>query len=162
MQPKSPHLAFSINWSSQQRHLETGCGVQNYFLSSSGFQSGYAIWDTGATASAISPQMAKLLKLVAIDKNIVRGIHSEEAVNVYVVNFLLPNNVVLGPVSVNEVSLGGNVDVLIGMDIIGAGDFAICGGKFFSFAFPSFENPIDFVEKSEKVNKKIMKHDSKC
>ena len=50
-----------------------------------------------------------------------------------------------------------HMDALIGMDVIGMGDFSICRGEFFSYCIPSFENPINFVEKAEKVNNKIAK-----
>ena len=52
--------------------------------------------------------------------------------------------------------IGGNADILIGMDIIRFGDFSISngGGKtLFSFAFPPFENKTDLVEKANRVNK---------
>jgi hypothetical protein len=50
----------------------------------------------------------------------------------------------------------GEIDLLIGMDIILLGDFSIsnCGGKtLFSFAIPPFENKTDLYEKALAVNK---------
>ena len=57
---------------------------------------------------------------------------------------------------VAEASLG-NIDVLIGMDIIAFGDFAICNGQIFSYCLPPFEKPIDFVDKANRINPKNQK-----
>jgi hypothetical protein len=45
--------------------------------------------------------------------------------------------------------------MLIGMDIIGLGDFSISNGEnstLFSFAVPPFTNKVDLVEKAEVSN----------
>ena len=98
------------------------------------------------------------MKLAPTGKVLLRGVHDEEVVNTYIVEIALPNNVVVRGLRVSESKLTESMDVLVGMDIIGMGDFAICGGgRFFSYCVPSFEKPINFVEKSEKVNKRVMK-----
>lgn len=51
--------------------------------------------------------------------------------------------------------IGGDADILIGMDIIKFGDFAISNGggqTLFSFAIPPFENKTDLLEKANKTN----------
>ena len=56
---------------------------------------------------------------------------------------------------VTEGALVGNVEVLIGMDIIGQGDFAISNKNrktVFSFRMPSQER-IDFVEQIQNMPK---------
>ena len=63
------------------------------------------------------------------------------------VNIVLPNNVVMQSVKVSEGVIEG-YDVLIGMDIIGVGDFAVThknGGTVFSFQVPS-THEYDFVK----------------
>ena len=61
----------------------------------------------------------------------------------------LPNNVVVTEVPVTEAdALAGDAEVLIGMDIIGLGDFAVSnfqGQTSFTFRIPSLKH-IDFVE----------------
>ena len=42
-----------------------------------GFKHVKALWDTGATGSVVSPQLATFLELVPIDKVLVRGVHGE-------------------------------------------------------------------------------------
>ncbi|MBK5203582.1 MAG: SEC-C domain-containing protein [Prolixibacteraceae bacterium] len=70
---------------------------------------------------------------------------------------LLPNNVSFRSVSVTECESLGAFDVLIGMDIIGNGDFAVSnldGKTHMTFRLPSCEN-IDFV-KNKVVRKPII------
>lgn len=53
--------------------------------------------------------------------------------------------------------IGGDIDILIGMDIIIFGDFAVSNGgekTLFSFAVPPFENKIDLLENANRVNDK--------
>ncbi|WP_198295142.1 hypothetical protein [Brachyspira murdochii] len=50
----------------------------------------------------------------------------------------------------------GGCDMLIGMDIIKFGDLAISNKNnktIFSFTIPPFDNPIDLLEKANKVNR---------
>ncbi|MCK4676717.1 MAG: SEC-C domain-containing protein [Bacteroidales bacterium] len=81
----------------------------------------------------------------------------------YFVSFILPNKVRVNGVRVAEVpQLTGNVDMLIGMDIITLGDFSVTnvGGKtVFSFRTPSVKM-IDYVAeinrtKPAKSEKKV-------
>ena len=139
-----PPSSFSIDYRSRQMDVATECEVENPFLPKE-LQKGRAIWDTGATASVISPRMVRSLELVATGKAIVQGVHSKEEVNTYIINLFLPEKTVINGLPVSEAYLGEKTDILIGMNVIGIGDFAICGGRFFSYATPSLERPIDFV-----------------
>lgn len=70
------------------------------------------------------------------------------------VNFYLPNNVAIIGIRVSEGTIGGG-DVLLGMDIISAGDFAITnynGQTWWTFRVPSNE-PIDFVQEIEEYKR---------
>ena len=81
-----------------------------------------------------------------------------EDVPVYYVNLMLPNNVGIVGVPVGLVKLI-DTDVLIGMDIINRGDFAVSnrnGQTQFSFRIPSIES-FDFVKIDEKYNRKRSK-----
>lgn len=111
-----------------------------------------AIWDTGATGSVITKDTARKLNLKPTGLSQVchfGGI--SENVNVYLVNFYLPNKVVIQNVRVTECDdTEGRYDALIGMDIITLGDFAITnpnGKTVISYQFPSLNN-IDFVKNS--------------
>lgn len=53
-------------------------------------------------------------------------------------------------------TIGDDIDILIGMNIIRLGDLAISSGNgetLFSFAIPPFENKTDLLEKANRVNK---------
>ncbi len=66
----------------------------------------------------------------------------EENVPVYLCSIYLPSKVVIGEVNVIEGVLADGVDLLVGMDIISLGDFAISnfkGNTHFSFRMPSIE-----------------------
>jgi hypothetical protein len=70
----------------------------------------------------------------------------------YLVNIGLPNNVAFGGVRVTKGTLTGHADILIGMDIISKGDFAVSnfnGITKFSFRVPSVGH-VDFVEEDKR------------
>lgn len=119
-----------------------------------------AIWDTGATGTVINPKIAQELNLQPSGRETVYGVgageqsHEYEA-NTYLVNIYLPNNVGIVGVRVTEGGIAG-ADVLLGMDIIAFGDFAITnhnGQTRWTFRTPSNE-PIDFVEEINEHNRK--------
>jgi hypothetical protein len=117
------------------------------------------IWDTGATNTVISPKVVQALELSPIGMMEVYGVNSKTNVKTYMVDIILPNNVLIKNLTVSESEIAGT-DVLIGMDIIQAGDFSIAnaGGKTkFTFCIPSHPNPVCLLEKSQKVNERNQK-----
>lgn len=116
-----------------------------------------AIWDTGATNTSISNAVAASLKLPIVSYTQVStaaGVVDDAPV--YLVNVLLPNNVIVPNVQATGSTLNG-CDMLIGMDIITLGDFAItnCGGNTVcSFRFPS-NKEIDFIPEADRHNLKL-------
>lgn len=67
----------------------------------------------------------------------------------------MPNGVTVKNVLVSCSDLGDDIDVLIGMDIIKHGDFAITnvnGKTTFSFRTPSIQE-IDYVKESKLIDK---------
>lgn len=117
-----------------------------------------AIWDTGATGSVISDKVVDECGLEPIG---IANVHTTEGTgrsNVYLVNFILPNRVGIPRYKVTEGKLLG-ADVLIGMDIISQGDFAVTkkeGKTTFSFRIPSQEC-IDFVEQKPEPPSPIIR-----
>lgn len=114
-----------------------------------------AIWDTGATGTVITSNVVSGLGLQPSGKVTVQGvgqagIPAEHICDTYLVNVYLPNNVIIVGVRVSENSIAG-CDVLVGMDIIGHGDFAITnhdGKTTWTFRTPPCEE-IDFVQEIE-------------
>lgn len=121
----------------------------------------FAIWDTGATSTVITPKVVAELGLKPSGKVMVRGVGPAGAPqahqsNTYLVNIILPNNVRFVGTRVSENSIEGG-DVLIGMDIITAGDLAITnhnGETTFTFCTPSCEE-IDFVAEIQEHNRRF-------
>lgn len=110
-----------------------------------------AIWDTGATKTAITSKVVNDLNLKPIGKAFVNHADGRSEQFVCLISLFLPNNAIVPSVSVTEAKLLGNEDLLIGMDIIGMGDFAITNHNnktTFSFRIPSLKE-IDFVEDSK-------------
>lgn len=111
----------------------------------------FAIWDTGATNSVITEKLASDLGLISFGKALVSGVHGVKQVNRYVVNTTLNNESIQIDSPVTEctsLSPDESIGVLIGMDIITRGDFAITnfnGNTIMSFRVPSIQT-IDFVE----------------
>ena len=115
-----------------------------------------ALWDTGATASCISQGLARHLGLKAIDICPVRGVTGVIDSPVYLIDVLLPSSVEIPGVRVTEFLDNGAFEVIIGMDIMTLGDFAVSnkGGKtMVSFRIPPSDSPIDFVEQLEEPPK---------
>ena len=113
------------------------------------------IWDTGATGSVITRKVADECGLKPFKMTQVHTAAGQATSPVYLINMVLPNKVGIANVSVTEGIIAGDVEVLIGMDIISKGDFAITnhqGKTTFSFRCPSSEC-IDFVlqEKNAKT-----------
>jgi hypothetical protein len=87
----------------------------------------------------ISNLVVQELNLKPIGKTQMFHADGQTTVNVYYIDILLPNKVAFSALRVTEGKLN-NTDVLIGMDIISQGDFAITsaqGKTTFSFQLPS-------------------------
>ena len=115
-----------------------------------------AIWDTGASCSCISQNVLESLNLPEIDRVTNNTANGSRKAGVYLVNIYLPNKVVFQGVRVIDAKLL-DTDILIGMDIINQGDFAIThkkGNTWMTFQIPSSHN-IDFVEEIERENAKL-------
>ena len=106
-----------------------------------------AVWDTGATNSMITQAVVDTCGLVPISTTtIAHALGTTSDVEVYLVNIGLPNKVGVPGLRVAKAVLSQG-DVLIGMDIINQGDFAVTnvgGSTKFSFRIPS-QADIDFV-----------------
>ena len=153
-----PHFGFSRNFGKSQREIVSDCTITNVFVRQSGEEQksyeGKAIWDTGATHSCISNKVVETLELSStapVEGGITtasgRVPAHKYAIDLIIHGFEIAHGVV-------EV-IGANLscDMLIGMDIISMGDFAICGGHYFSYCCPPCPNPVDLKEKADKVNR---------
>jgi predicted aspartyl protease len=106
------------------------------------------LWDTGAGCSLIRPEVASRLSLQRVSETFISTPSGKNIPSkVYLVNIYLPNNAKIPNLLVVE-GIPNSCDMLIGMDVINYGDFAISnynGKTTFSFRMPSLMK-IDFCK----------------
>lgn len=125
-----------------------------------------AQWDTGATDTCISKKIAQELGLGVVSQKIMQTPSGKKITDCYAVHILLPNHVEILWLCVLEAELV-DCDVLIGMDIIGRGDFAVSNynnSTVFTFRIPSAMT-FDFVKKSYLapfIAEKEQERNAKC
>ncbi len=107
-----------------------------------------ALWDTGATSTCVTPNVLASVQLPQVG---IRQCGDPSGVRnrrVFLGCLYLPNQVYFDRIELIEVDQIAGADMLIGMDIISLGDFAITGSQgktVFSYQYPSQER-IDFVQ----------------
>ena len=108
-----------------------------------------ALWDTGATNTCVSKEIAIELGLKQIGVANMGGSTGTAPTALYFADVLLPNNVTVTKVKIAEADIGNQgIDALIGMDIINLGDFSISnyeGKTVFTFRIPS-QKTTNFVQ----------------
>ena len=117
-----------------------------------------AVWDTGATHTVISEQVVTALKLVdIIDQVDTYSADGPGKGDAYYVDVELLNGVHFS--SLKVIQMGIRDDVLIGMDIIGAGDFCLTnvdGETVLTFECPPYYR-YDFVKQINSSRKQMVK-----
>ena len=108
-----------------------------------------ALWDTGATNSVITQKVVDALGLQPVGQVPCSTPQGSYNAWVYYIDVKLPSSVIIPKL---QVTLGQpfGCDILVGMDIIGRGDFAVSnfeGRTIFTFRTPSLMT-FDFVNKS--------------
>ena len=106
-----------------------------------------AIWDTGATGTVITQKVVTDLELKPVGMNKVHTAGGVFDRSVFLINVMLPNGVGFAGIPVTEGDITDDTDMLIGMDIIGSGDFSVSnfnGKTIFTYRHPS-EKDTDFV-----------------
>lgn len=123
-----------------------------------------AIWDTGATNSVVTKQLAQDIGLIPTGKVQVTNTTTVELRNSYLLNVFLPSKVLIQYLKITECEdvLGsGDADMLIGMDVISMGDLAVTyenDNTVMSFIMPPI-NTIDYVHTANEANRKIDQFD---
>jgi predicted aspartyl protease len=105
-----------------------------------------------ATCSAITPELAKKLKLKNTGDKTIDTANGQVKVLLYKVNLILGNKITINELIVVATQLP-STQVLVGMDVISKGDMAVTNGNehtTFSFQMPPTRN-IDFG-KEQNVN----------
>jgi len=154
MSNNEQHYAYDLEYTHIIREIITPISIFSSRTSAEGkCVKTEALWDTGATLSAMSPKMVKDLGLSPIDQCFIGGINGEKQSDVVIVSIVLPNGMLLTGRRFFVSNIPG-ADIIIGMDIISMGDFVITNAKgktMFSFVIPTLNNKISF---SSMVNDK--------
>lgn len=154
--------AFTFVYNGKVNTLRTSCLI----ATNNGVVECNAIWDTGATSSMISNRLIPILNPPIVGAKTAHTANGKVETNTYSISIKLPNNVIYSDLIVGSGTISG-ADILIGMDIISNGDFAITTSNdktLFSFQTPSTHS-IDFrkdpqnqiielKEKAEQITKK--------
>lgn len=113
-----------------------------------------ALWDTGASKSVISSDLAKSLGLIPVGTAKVNHAGGTSVSPTYLVNFELPHGVGVAGIIASEFTAAANgFGAIVGMDVICHGDFSITnvsGQTWVSFRTPSCE-AIDYVVQAQKI-----------
>jgi hypothetical protein len=115
------------------------------------------LWDTGASHSSITQATATILGLKPAGEARVFYGQGDVITNFYLVGLTLPHLLHIPEVRVTEFANNESFGVILGMDVICQGDFAITnlgGRSTFSFCVPSLET-IDFEERIKNLQRKM-------
>lgn len=113
------------------------------------------IWDTGATGTVITQRVVDECGLAPTGMVMVHGVAGVHPSETYLVNVMMPHGVGVPKLRVTKGVLPAGCDLLLGMDIISVGDFAITnkdGKTAFSFRLPS-ERRINFVDEHHEMER---------
>ncbi len=167
-----PYFAFTLKSNQVEKEIISLIGITTPTNSTEKIIDGpplklKALWDTGATHSVITKDMAQKLGLIPINFVWVHHGGGNSLEPVFNVNIFLPNRLVIQDINVTGCpETAGRFDAIIGMDIISQGDFSFSnfkGKSTFSFRMPSFKET-DFLTEtinnhSPLVEKKLNRND---
>lgn len=115
-----------------------------------------AVWDTGATGCVITQRVIDVCGLKPIGMTKISHADGQSISEVFLVDLRLPHNTLqFTNAKVTKGKLK-DIDVLIGMDVITLGDFAVTnadGKTTFSFRVPSVAT-VDYVEVAHALDPK--------
>jgi len=166
---KHGHAAFTLQENGLLREIIIDCKVSlpfdpsaNRFAKHPPVIDARALWDTGATNCAITKNLIDKLKLAPFDKVPVHHADGVTLKEVYKINIILPNGVGFSFLNVTQCeSTAGAFDIIIGMEVITKGDFAITnvdGKTMISFRTPSNVS-IDFNDGETVITPAIKEQD---
>ncbi len=135
-------VALQVSSDELLRELVSDCSVAEFIRPgqlAENFVPLKALWDTGATNSVITERVVQECNLVPTGKTFVYGVNGRHLADTYVISIQLQGVVLFPYVGVTKGDFLG-ADVLVGMDIINQGDFAVInrnGQTRFAYRVPS-------------------------
>lgn len=166
----NPNRAFTVTYKRLANVLNVEVGISaNTDKKISDSKKWLSLWDTGATCSVITKNVVEKLGLKPVSMAKARTPQGEYEAYQYYIDLLLPNQVEFKGLLVMEGQPAG-CDILIGMDVIGKGDFAVSnynGVTKFTYRHPS-TGEMDFVQNTyykpivKKTDDEAPPKNSKC
>lgn len=162
--------SFTIEYPNIVQMLVSQIGITTPFENehlhkkSHGIRNYVALWDTGATSSVITSKIAEECELTTCGFVNIGTANGVCVVPTYFISVWLPNRVCINPIKVCQGKLSGEIDVLIGMDVMHRGDLAINhfqGKTSFSFRMPSLHK-IDYVKLTQDNPEKTIGRNKNC
>lgn len=143
--------SFTVEFHHPVNVLKVGVGITPNAVSLDGCGGNrwLSLWDTGATCSVITKNVVDALELKPVSVSKAHTPQGTYEAYVYYIDLYLPNSVRFPKLLVME-GQPADCDILIGMDVIGSGDFAVSNYNLqttFTYRYPSCAK-IDFVEHS--------------
>jgi predicted aspartyl protease len=137
--PKTQHFTFSCNYRKLVDRVTSE--VMLFMPETGGRISVNALWDTGASLSAISTQIADKLRITPVETRPLSTANGEVESAVALISLELPNGGIIRDSRAAICNLNDGTDMIIGMNIINLGDFTVSSANnetFFSFTMPPF------------------------
>lgn len=91
-----------------------------------------AIWDTGATVTAISYRVIETLGLIEFGKDVIQTANGKIITNTYLIDLWIEGKIMMRNVLASCADIQDDFDVLIGLDIINKGEFSLTHENGFS------------------------------
>jgi predicted aspartyl protease len=166
--PKPIYNVFKVEYNGIARELSSEVAIADP-LSGKRLTLKRVIWDTGATNCVLNHGVADKLGLQPTGQMQVMTANGQAIASTFLINIILPplnaeKQVRIIDINAAEGDLGPDTDMLIGMDVISIGDFAVenDGGKTcYSFCLPPFDNKYGMIEKADKLNTRNAKFNAK-
>lgn len=151
------YLAFTCKEDKIVRELRNDVYIESIYTQT-GERRNYGpwrgLWDTGASSSCIHHRIKEQMGLQAIGTVPISTANGVVEVDTCVISVSLPNGVMVENLLVSCADIGEHTDILLGMDIISFGNFAISnnnGKTNYSFVIPSIGD-VDYVLRSRNLN----------
>jgi hypothetical protein len=109
--------------------------------------------DTGCTMSAVAVRLARTLELGTYGSYLSHGANDIAMVKLHTVDLIMPGSISFSGLPVTEFTVKHQFEVLIGMDILSQGDFAITtdnSGTVASYRLPHGKPCIDWTQGREE------------
>ena len=123
-----------------QKRIITPVDIFNTTINNHKSSTANALWDTGATISAITPKLVNELNFIPAGTVAICGITGSMDVEFILASIQLPGGLLRQNIKMAVCDFSQDINIILGMDIITLGDFELLHGNnqtIFSFTAPS-------------------------